>query len=354
MKSRILLSGMDVHDKTIVTQTVLGPGEPELRKWKNTPKGRRDLIRYLIDKGANRILSAYEASCVGYCLHDELCGSGIECHVLAPTKIKRSQKDRKAKTDAKDAFRILQILRNHVFAGDEIPMVWIPDLETRDDRELVRARLDLGKKISACKAQVRSLLKRNGIEKAKEFGKAWTVQYKNRLLDLAYGRSEGLGRGAREALMSLLRNLKFLEGEELVLEGEIESLAEQERYRAASRALRNMPGIGLLSAMVFLTEVGDLDRFRNRKKIASYLGLVPSAFESGEKDDRKGHITREGPCRIRKVLNQCTWARVRLVGSVRESYEALIHRNPKKKKIAVVALMRRLAIEMWQVARHAS
>jgi transposase len=290
---------------------------------------------------------------VGFGLYDELHEAGIECHVLAPTNMKRSQKDRKAKTDAKDALRILQELRNHVFAGDRLPAVWIPDLETRDHRELVRARLDLGKKISRVKAQVKSMLKRSRAEKPKEVGKAWTISYKNWLLGLCHGRSEGLMPCARMALLSLLRNLKFLEHEEEILEHEIEKLSEEDRYRKPCLALKNMPGIGLLSAMVFLTELGDIGRFQNRRRLASYLGLIPSSFESGEEDDRKGHITHEGPPRIRKILNQCTWARVRLVDRVNRKYETMVHRNPKKKKIAVVALMRRLAIEMWQTSKKA-
>jgi transposase len=47
--------------------------------------------------------------------------------------------------------------------------------------------------------------------------------------------------------------------------------------------------------MVFLTEIGDLNRFANRRQLAAYLGLAPAAFESGDRDDRKGRITRQGP-----------------------------------------------------------
>jgi transposase len=354
MNSRILLSGMDVHDKTIVTQTSLGSGAPELRTWKNTAAGRKTMIRYLKGKGAKRILCAYEASSLGFGLCDRLGGEGMECHILAPTKIKRSRKDRKDKTDAKDALRILQVLRNHVFAGDELPIVWVPDLEMRDDRELVRARLDVGKKMASLKTRIGSLLKRSEVKKEAGVGTSWTLPYKSWLLDLACARREGLAPGARAVLFSLLRNLKFLEGEEARLEHEIAVLAEEDRYRAASRALMELPGVGTLTAMVFLTEMGDLGRFPNRRKVGAYLGLAPSSFESGEKEDRKGHITREGSTRIRKVLNQSTWARIRLVEGVRESYESLVFRNPKKKKIAVVALMRRLAIQMWQVAKNAS
>jgi len=61
--------------------------------------------------------------------------------------------------------------------------------------------------------------------------------------------------------------------------------------------------------MVFLTEMGDLRRFRNRKKVGAYLGLVPTSNESGENTDHKGHITHQGPARLRKVLCQAAWVR---------------------------------------------
>ena len=51
-------------------------------------------------------------------------------------------------------------------------------------------------------------------------------------------------------------------------------------------------------AMVYLTEMGDLSRFANRQQVGAFLGLVPSSFETGKDDDRKGHITHQGPSRV--------------------------------------------------------
>jgi transposase len=113
------------------------------------------------------------------------------------------------------------------------------------------------------------------------------------------------------------------------------------------KEMRKLKGAGLLTVMVFLTEIGDLRRFRNRKQIGAYLGLVPCAAESGEQDDRKGHITREGSARLRKVLCQATWARVKHDPGEKEFYDRLAMRNPKHKKKAVVAVMRRLGIRLW-------
>jgi len=106
-----------------------------------------------------------------------------------------------------------------------------------------------------------------------------------------------------------------------------------------------------LTAIVFLTELGDLSRFANRRQIAAYLGLAPSSNESGERSDRKGHITHQGSSRVRKVLCQATWARVRYHEEEKIIYERIKAKNPKKKKIAVVASMRRLAVRMWHLGR---
>jgi len=71
---------------------------------------------------------------------------------------------------------------------------------------------------------------------------------------------------------------------------------------------------------------------------------VPCAAESGEDRDRKGHITREGPGRVRKVLSQAPWARVRHDPEEKAFYGRLAERNPMHKKKAAAAVMRRLAI----------
>jgi len=95
-------------------------------------------------------------------------------------------------------------------------------------------------------------------------------------------------------------------------------------------------------------------RRRNRREVGAYCGLVPTQSESGETTDRKGHITHQGPPRIRRVLCQATHVWVRFDPAARATYEWLLSRNPKKrKKIAIVAMMRRLAIRLWHLAKGA-
>ena len=127
----------------------------------------------------------------------------------------------------------------------------------------------------------------------------------------------------------------------------IETLSQTPRYLKLVKALQEVKGIGVLAATVYLTEMGDLSRFANRRKVGAYLGLAPCCYESGEVSDRKGHITREGPSRLRKVLCQAVWSRVRCDKQEQVVYDRIVSRNPKHKKIAVVACMRRLGILLW-------
>lgn len=119
------------------------------------------------------------------------------------------------------------------------------------------------------------------------------------------------------------------------------------------KALLEVRGVGLLTALVFLTELGDVTRFRNRGQLGSYLGLAPSSFESGKAHDRKGHITRGGSPRLRKVLCQAVWSQIRWDQDLRAVYQRICAKNPQKNKIGVVALMRRLGIRMWHRACEA-
>jgi transposase len=286
---------------------------------------------------------------VGFVLYDELTAEGMACRVLAPTKIKKSVEDQKKKTDDKDALRIHEALKNHVVARSKLPAIWIPDEQTRDAREVVRCRADWGKKITAVKCEIQSLLKRNGLEKVEGLKGNWTVKHRS-WVQSHTEKGSPLGVGARQALQSLLRQLAFLEGESVILEKAVEKKAQLPRYRQGVERLESMRGVRLLTAMIFLTELGDMERFRNRRQVGGILGLVPSSDESGEITDRKGHITRYGSARLRRVLCQAVWGRVKQGGPDRAFYDRLVERNPKKKMIAVVACMRKLGVKMWHEA----
>ena len=347
-----IMVGCDLHDETMLLKVAVGQEEPRRECYANDRTGRKAMIEKLArlsqaQDGAE-VVFAYEASGLGFGLYDELVEAGMRCHVLAPTRMTKSIKHRRAKTDERDAQDILEQLRAHVLAGNELPGVWVPDRETRDDREVVRARLDLSEKLAALKAQVQALLKRNQVPRPKEAGTGWTKSYRAWLRGLA--RSEAaLLYGARVALGSLLRQIEAVEEEIGLLDEQVEVVAVKERNAQRAEALTELKGVGLLTAMVFLVEMGDLGRFGNRRQVGSYLGLVPTSNETGEWGERKGHITRQGPGRLRKSLCQAVWCRVRTDAGEKAVYERIAAKNPKHKKVAVVAAMRRLGVRMWHL-----
>jgi len=350
---KVLMVGADVHEESIRARYSVGAEEPIGRSFGGKKKARAGMLKFLELEarrlGAGGVILGYEASSVGYVLCDEVRAAGMECRVLAPTKIKKSVEDRKKKTDDKDALRIHEALKNHLLAGSKLPAIWIPDEETRDAREVVRCRADWGHKITAVKCEIQSLLKRQGVEKPAALRSNWTEVHRQWVAAQARAGS-ALAEGARQALGSLLRQLVFLEEEALVLDHAVAQKAQRPRYQEAVERLDAMKGIRLLTAMVFLTELGDLRRFRNRRQVGAILGLVPSSNESGEVTDRKGHITRFGSSRLRRMLCQSVWSRIRADGPDRAFYDRLVARNPKKKMIAVVACMRKLGVKMWHTA----
>jgi len=347
-----IMVGCDLHDRTMLLKIARGREEAKKRSFSNDAGGRAAMIAYLQAEaeaaGEAKVLFAYEASGQGFGLYDELTAAGFECRVLAPTKMPPSPKQKKNKTDERDAQRVLEVVRGHVLAGNALPSVWIPDPQTRDDRELVRARLDASRKLTRLKAQVQTLLKRNGATRPAGVGQGWSSRFQTWLGGLSKKNSRSvLGPGARVALRTLLNQMDAIEDEITELDQTVKQLSRSERYAPRVEALRRIKGVGLLTAMVFLAEMGDLKRFSNRRQVAAYLGLIPSSHESGEADDRKGHITHQGPGRVRGVLCQATWVCLNNDPLLRELYERLQAKNPKKKKIALVAAMRRLAVIMW-------
>jgi transposase len=348
-----MLVGCDLHEKSMLLKIARGRGAAGKATWSNTPEGWEKMLGDLRRRASGgKIVFAYEASALGFGLYDFLTDAGVRAHVLAPTKIARSVRERRTKCDEKDAEKILELLRGHVLAGNALPDVWVPDVRTREDREIVRGRLDVSVKTTRLKTQVNTLLKRNGVRRPGNLGKGWTLGYRAWLRGLA-GRKSALPYGCRVHLGSLLRQLGTLEEELATLEGEIEALSQTERYAETARRMMVEGGVGLFTAMVMLTELGDLRRFSNRKQLGAFLGLTPSSDETGEGADRKGHITHQGPWRVRRTLCQMVWAKLRTDAEERAYYDMLTAKNPKKKKIAVVACMRRLAVRLWHVGMEA-
>lgn len=353
--SNVIMIGCDLHDAKMVLKIAVGTEEPMSRSWVTRDvEGLIDMLTELAqERGADRIVLAYEASGQGFGLHDQLAQAGIECHVLAPTHLPHTSRTRKTKTDSNDAMMLLDEVRAFVLAGRKLPSVWIPDQQTRCDRELIRSRLELAAQRTRIKNQIRNLAKRYQLMFPDWFTKTgdWSKKSIDWLEQVAAGKEGGLDQWVREVLGSLIPIYKTMCEQLKKLDQAITRLSQTQKYEKPFRKLKLLKGVGTLTAMTFLTEIGDLKRFANRRQLAGYLGLVPTAHESGERSDRKGHITRQGPPRIRHVLCQASWAAIRHSPEWRDKYEQIKRGSKSRTKIAIVGIMRQLGITMWQHAK---
>lgn len=349
--SKVIMVGCDLHDRSMLLRYAVGTAEPQQLSFENDRRGRERLVSSLQQLAqkhrAKRIVFAYEASGQGYGLSDWLNSAGIECHVLSPTHLPTTAKSRKNKTDAKDAQVILESVRGYVLAGNDLPAVWTPPQRLRDDRELLRARIDAGDEMTRVKLKILSMLKRRGIEKPSWYRSKWTKRWVQWLREV----QQEMESVVAACLERYIDRYELFHTEQTKLDKAIQELSRTKRYKLACQELRKIPGVGLLVAMTFLTEMGDLTRFENRREVAAYLGLCPSSFETGGPGvERKGRITRQGPSRLRKMLCQASWVSLRYSEEAKATYQRIKQGQSKRTKKALVALMRKLGIKMWHQA----
>lgn len=349
--SNVIMVGCDLHERSMLIRFACGTESPQQQSYDNDARGRRrmiDRLRGLAQKRrATRIVFAYEASGLGFGLCDQLHEEGIESHVLSPTHLPKTPKSAKLKTDAKDAQMIFEQVRGHILAGNKLPVVWTPPQRLRDDRELVRARIEIADELTRVKVKIGSMLKRYPVGIASPTRSRWTKKF------VSYVREEVLPNmdlAIATKLECLFDRYEAFLTEQDKLNKAISNLAKTDRYRVAYTELCRMPGVGPLVAMTFLTEMGDLTRFNNRREIGAYLGLCPSSHESGEVNNRKGRITRQGPSRLRKVLCQAVWVSISRCESAAAEYHRIKQGQSKRTKKAIVAMMRKLGIKMWHRA----
>ena len=120
---------------------------------------------------------------------------------------------------------------------------------------------------------------------------------------------------------------------------------ELKRYSARNPAvqlLMTIPGVGLRTAETVVAHLDDPARFHNIKAVGAYLGLVPCQDQSA-KTNRLGHITREGPALVRRMLCEASWQAVRRSPTTRRYYKRIQRGKKDRKKIAIVATAHYLA-----------
>ena len=286
--------GLDVHKATIAV-AVADEGRGEVRSYgtiKNTPEAVAKLVKKL--GPAERLECCYEAGPCGYGLQRQLTGLGAGCSVVAPSLIPTRPGDR-VKTDRRDAAKLARLLRS-----GELTAVWVPDAEHEALRDLSRARERARDARHRFRQQLSKLLLRVGIAEPSET-KRWTQRYWAWLkpVRLEQPLQQVVLEDAIEAVEVATARLKRLEGA-------LRVAATTGRHAPLIAALQSLRGVGVITAVTLVAELGDLGRFPTPRPLMAYLGLVPSEHSSGA-SQRRGRITRAGNSHVRHVLVQAAW-----------------------------------------------
>jgi len=116
----------------------------------------------------------------------------------------------------------------------------------------------------------------------------------------------------------------------------IVALARTDEYRSWISLLKTIPGISTLTAMILLTELYEITRFRSIDELCSYVGLIPDTHGSGDKE-HVGGITQRHHSYLRWLLIEASWIAVRKDPVLLESFQEYCRRMRKTKAIIKIA-----------------
>jgi len=236
----------------------------------------------------------YEAGPGGFALWRLLTKLGVACDVVAPSLIPVRAGDR-VKTDRRDAKKLVSLYRAGL-----LRFVHPPTAELEGLRDLLRARDDVRLARMAGRNRVLKQLLRHG-RIFREGKTAWTKLHRAWL-----SRQRLDDPLAQEALEQLLIHLDGIERQLATLDARLAEIAAGERWAGQVAILTRFRGISTLTALGLIAEIGDFQRFSHPRELASWLGITPSEYSSGDQQHR-GHITLSGNRHARRLLIEAAW-----------------------------------------------
>ena len=365
MGQDIRFVGLDVDAETI-SAAVVDAGSParSVGTIPSRPEAVRKLMRRLGRPDQLRV--CYEAGPTGYGLYWLLTGMGIHCEVVAPSLIPRKPGDR-VKTNRRDAEK----LAKSYHSGDLTP-VWVPDAEHEALRDLVRAREAAKTDQTRARHRLSKFLLRRG-RRAPKGVRRWTEKY----LDWVR-REVKFDLFAQQATLEDYLTEVLHAGERIRrLEQRIDDAVAEtpESMRVVIAGLQALRGIGKISAVTIVSELGCLSRFARPRQLMGYSGVVSSERSTGQRV-RRGAITKTGNAHFRRIVGEAAWSykhRPYVGPTLRKRQEGLpaevveiawkaqhrLHRKYKRltgrgktTQQAVTAVGRELTGFIWAIATH--
>jgi transposase len=273
---------------------------------------------------------------------DLLRGMGVAVQVANTSDDAWRWRKVKQKNDRRDALKAAQLS-----AVNQIKEVHIPSIDVRQWRALIAFRQQLVRRRGRVKNHIRDLLLTEG-EILPRGAKCWTQLGVARLEAMAKPLAEvGLNELWRGQLHLELQQLRTLQAEIMVVEEKLDAIAAADPRVAL---LRTIPGVGPRLAEAIVALLDRPERFHNTREVSAYIGMVPKELDSGE-TVRRGPITKHGSRLVRSLLVEVAWAGLRYNPWVRQTYQRITGGKKSRKKIAIVAVGRRLLVRCWAMLR---
>jgi transposase len=321
--------GADLHERFCYMTALDAMG----RAIKAGPVANRplELRRWLRD--LPRPVNVAVEACSFWPAFQEAIGKQVDCIRLVHPQRVKAIASAKLKNDRVDSATLAHLLR-----CDLLPEAWMADRDTRERRQQVRLRISLGQHRAALKNQVHAILHQHGKRSpvSDTFGK------KGR----EWLRKISLPPVARETVETYCTLIDQVGQQIRKQELRLKEMASED---ARAQWLATIPGVGTYSAMILLSEIGDIARFPTAKALFSYAGLVPWVRESAGHQSRGG-ISRCGSPRLRWVMVEAAHTAMRSSPVARGYFDRLRKRH-KHAHVARVALARKLLAAVFAMLR---
>jgi transposase len=320
--------GIDVHRRRSQIAVMDEGGRTAVNR--NVPNGREPVLGVIGDLPAGTPV-AFEAAFGWGWLIELLQDHGFDAHMAHPLQCKAIASAR-LKNDKVDAATLAHLLRS-----DLLPEAWIAPQPIREQRALLRHRAQLVRLRTLLRNRIHAMLAHHGCDRASNCwsgpGRAWLAALP-------------LPDASRRVVTDLLETIDALQQ---VIDRADAGLAREAKADPRVKALRTLPGVGPLTAMIMLAEIGDIARFSSARKLASWAGLTPTVRGS-DRTVRYGHISKQGDPWLRWIMCEAAQTAKR-----HPAYAATYARLSQRrgKKIATTAIARKLLTHAYHLLREA-
>jgi transposase len=324
-------NGIDVHKRqwTVTTRV-----DGTYLKTYTLPPSPQALAKYLKTNYPNgSYFSVYEAGFCGTSYHTELCALGINNIIINPADLPLTNKLKTNRTDCYDSRALAEFLE----AGKLNPIHIFP-VDHQELRSLCRFRGTKQTDTARSKNRIKSMLMYYGITIPEQFqGKrCWSRLFVNWLKELNLTTAAGT-----TCLQHMISDLEYHRTQQLSMLRTIRKTLIQCTLDKRVDLLRSIPGVGPISAITLISEIGDMSRFKSEAHLSSFIGLLPSESSSDQNITVNG-INPRCNTYLRTILIEDAWVAIRYSPSLLAYYKKHAYSNNSKK--AIVKVARKLAM----------